>query len=165
MPRFFTKAPSEHVMARAELCQASPSIYSLKAQVSTPDPERYDKRSASKTKFTVGLSVSHQTASNFENFVGGGIQAFLFRRRSRLTASTQLSWILEQAMGIELQILSFNTERRYVRSQVNWRPKLCVLVRLAFALEPFQSFRRFLVNNTVNLSGWCVHHSLEVLPE
>src|SRR5215469_5128260 len=32
MPRFFTEAPFEHVMARGELCQASPSIYSLKAQ-------------------------------------------------------------------------------------------------------------------------------------
>jgi hypothetical protein len=37
MPRFFTVAPFEHVMARAELCQAPSSIDSLKAQVSTPD--------------------------------------------------------------------------------------------------------------------------------
>ena len=41
-------------------------------------------------------------------------------KSGRLTASS--SWILEQAMGIELQILSLNTERHCLRSQVNWRP-------------------------------------------
>jgi hypothetical protein len=65
MPRFFTVAPFEHVMARAELCQAPSSIDSLKARVSTPDKWRTRK---SDEPGTATWEVSYQCHMNYDEW-------------------------------------------------------------------------------------------------